>query len=97
MRINFDSNGLKRGQAQQRLGIPFTVDNRSAHDLSHELDVAGCDVQFNLTAISQAIDALSLGFQTNCLKVRSRYERVDGSIIDQEEPLPTLVRLGFES
>ena len=66
-RVNFDAHGLKRVHAQQRLCVRFAKYNRSADDLSHELDVLGCYVEPHFAAVSQAIYALSLWFETDRL------------------------------
>ena len=69
-RIDFYAHGLERGHAQQWLRVRFTIHNCSADNFTHKLDVTGCYVEPDLAAVGQAIYPLSLGFESDGLKVR---------------------------
>ena len=93
-RIDLDADRFQGGDAEQRLGIGLPVDDRSADDLAHELDLRNRYVYFQLTAVGELVDALASGRQADSLQCGTRNQTVGRSRVNQEQPLPSPAWIG---
>ena len=78
---------------RERRGIRFADDDRAGDDVAHELDQPEGDVHRCRAPVGQLVHPPPFGRESNGFKVRPRYERVDGSRIDQEQPLPAPIAI----
>ena len=76
------------------LGVVVSEDDGGPHDLSHELQFAGGDVQLHLGAVGKFIGAFGFGREAQLLQMLARNQRVHRPGVHEEQAFPRLFGIG---
>ena len=92
--IDLNADRCQSSETEEWLGVRGSIPDRSADDLSHELDVCDRDVHDDLGAVSKFVNARALGLEADGVKVRAWHQGIKGAGIDAEQAFPESVGAG---